>query len=115
MNLTTKQWFQITQGVFSSLITAGALFTQLFGETMTLKIIAMLGLINIVVSSFGAAVSSQANLVKDVAAMPGVSRVSVNADANQALAAVATDPSVAKVGAADAETRQVLLDKAKGA
>ena len=115
MNLTSKQWFQIVQAALSSLITAGALFQTLFGQDVTLKIIAVLGLANIVISSVGAALSGQANLVKDVAAMPGVSRISINDQANATLASVATDSGVAKVGATDPETRQVLIDKAKGA
>lgn len=88
--MTSKQWFQIISGTISGLITAGALFTTLFGQDMTLKIIACLGLVNIVLSSVGAAVSGQANLIKDVAAMPGVQQISVNASANQTLAQIAT-------------------------
>lgn len=114
MNITSKQWFQIVQGIVSSLITAGALFTTLFGQDMTLKIIAVLGLVNIMISSVGAALSGQANLVRDVAAMPGVEKVTVNAAANQTLATAATDPAQPKIGASTPEVREVLKDTAKG-
>lgn len=66
MGLTSKQWFQIISGIISGLVTAGALFTTIFGETMTLKIIAGMGLANIVVSSVGAALSGVDSSVKDV-------------------------------------------------
>jgi hypothetical protein len=114
MNLTSKQWFQIISGIVSSLITAGALFTTLFGQDLTLKIIAVLGLFNIMLNSIGAAVSGQANLVKDVTAMPGVERISVNASASPVLAAAATDPDQPKVGATTPEVRASLIETAKG-
>ncbi len=115
MNITSKQWFQIVQGTVSSLITAGALFTTLFGQEMTLKLIAVLGLSNMVISSVGAVLSGQANLVRDVAAMPGVARVAINAEASPALAQVAVDPAQAKVGATTADVRATLQAVAKGA
>jgi hypothetical protein len=66
MGLTSKQWFQIVSGSISSLITAGALFTSLFGETMTLKIIACLGLANLILSSVGTVLSGVDSSAKDV-------------------------------------------------
>lgn len=95
--ITSKQWFQIISGSISGLITAGALFTSLFGQDMTLKIIASLGLVNIILSSVGAALSGQSGLVKDVAAMPGVESIKVNSSASSALATLAVDPAQDKV------------------
>jgi hypothetical protein len=115
MNLTSKQWFQIVQGIVSSLITAGALFTTLFGQDMTLKIIAVLGLVNIIISSIGAALSGQANLVQDVRSMPGVDKVLVNDQANPTLAKLAVDPTEPKVGATTPAVRASLIETAKGA
>lgn len=66
MGITSKQWFQIISGSISGLITAGALFTSLFGETLTLKIIACLGLLNIIMSSVGTALSGIGSSVSDV-------------------------------------------------
>ena len=89
MGLTSKQWFQIVSGSISSLITAGALFTSLFGETTTLKIIACLGLANIVLSSIGTVLSgpdSPSTQIKNVAALPGVEKVLVNDDATNGVA-----------------------------
>lgn len=113
MDLTSKQWFQIVSGVNGGLITGAALLQTLFGQDLTLKIVAVLGIIGIIINSVGAAVSGQANLVKDVAAMPGVERISINAMANPTLASAAVDPEQPKVGAMSPETRTTLLNTAR--
>lgn len=115
MNLTSKQLFQIASVMLTSLITGAALFTTLFGPDLTPKIIAGLGLANIMVNSFGIAFSTQASLVQDVAAMPGVDRISINAQASSGVASVATDPAQSKVGGTTAAVQQILNDKVKGA
>jgi len=114
MNVTSKQWFQIVSGMISSLITGAAFMQTLFGQDLTLHIIAGLGLTNIMLSSVGATLSGQGNLVRDVAAMPGVTNISVNADATPTLAAAATDPSQPKIGATTPDVRTTLLVTAKG-
>lgn len=114
MNITSKQWFQIISGAISGLITGAALLQTLVGQDIALKIVAVLGIANIILSSVGATLSGQANLVRDVAAMPGVEKVTVNASANQVLAQVATDPVQPKVGAATPADRQIILETAKG-
>lgn len=114
--MTRKQWFQIISGTISGFITAGALFTTIFGQDMTLKIIAMLGLINIVLSSIGAALSgpdSPATQIKNVAALPGVARVAVDDTATNGVAAAALDPTQPKIGPTTPEVRATLI--AKGA
>jgi len=112
MGLTSKQWFQIVSGIISGLITGAALMQTLFGQDLTIKIVAGLGIANIILSSVGAAVSGQSNLVSDVAAMPGVEHISVNANASPALASVATDPAQPKVGPASPDLRAGLVTKA---
>lgn len=97
MNLTSKQWFQIISGSISSLITGAALLQTLVGQDLALKLVAILGIMNIVLSSIGAAISGQKNLVSDVAAMPGVERITVNTKASQALAQIATDINEPKI------------------
>ena len=114
-NLTSKQWFQIISGTISGLITGAALLQTLLGQDLTIKLVAFFGIINIVLSSVGAALSGQANLVRDVAAMPGVDRISVNAQATPALAQVAVDPEQKKVGAVSSSARVTLVESAKGA
>ena len=97
MNITPKMWFQIVSGIISGLITGAALLQTLFGQDLTLKIVAGLGVAGIVLNSIGAAFSTQTSQIKDVLAMPGVERITVNAQANQPLAAVAIDPAVDKI------------------
>jgi hypothetical protein len=97
LNIQPKQWFQIISGSVSGLITGAALFQQLLGQEAALIVVAALGILNIVISSVGTALSGQAQLVKDVAAMPGVEKITVNAQANPTLAAVAVDQTVDKV------------------
>lgn len=97
VHITSKQWFQIVNGVVSGFITGAALFNPLLGEKTALVVVSCLGLFNIVLSSVGATLSSQTNLVKDVLAMPGVDKINVNAMANQTLAQIAVDPSIDKI------------------
>lgn len=113
--MNTKQWLGVVGAVLSALVTATALFTQLFGPTVAQYVIAGLSLANLILQSVSAQLSTQGNLVKDVAAMPGVEKVVVNQQATPALAAVATDSSQPKVGAVDVGTQVVLKDIAKGA
>jgi hypothetical protein len=114
-NLTSKQWFQIVSGIISGLITGAALMQTLFGQDLTIKIVAGLGIANIILSSVGATVSGQSNLVSDVAAMPGVERISINAKASPALASVAVDPAQQKVGPSSPDVRSTLVASAKSA
>ena len=115
MNITPKQWYQIITGIISGLITGAALMQTLLGQDLTIKIVAGLGILNIIVSSIGTALSgadSQATQIKNVEAMPGVERVSINAQASPALAAIAVDPDHPKVGPATPDVRPALVAKA---
>lgn len=97
LNIQPKQWISIISGSVSGLITGAALLNPLFGQELSLKIVAGLGVLNIVINSISTALTGQAQLIKDVANMPGVERVEINAKANPTLAAVAVDPTVDKV------------------
>src|SRR5271154_2600422 len=104
-SITSKQWVQIFSSVNSGLITGAALLQTIFGQDLTLKIVAVLGILNIIVGSIGAALSGHASLVRDVAAMPGVQRIAVNDQASPALAQVATDMAQPKVGPTTPDVR----------
>lgn len=97
MSITAKQWYQIIQGIIGGFITGAALFQTLLGQDLTIKIVAGLGLLNIVVASVGTALSSQGSDIKSVLAMPGVEKLTVNSQANQTLAAIAVDPTINKI------------------
>lgn len=113
LNIQPKQWFQIVSGFVASLITGAALLNPIFGEAMALKIVAVLGIINLALSSVSTALSGQAQLVKDVANMPGVEKITVNAQANPTLATVAVDPKVDKISPTR-EDQDVVTQTARG-
>lgn len=113
MNLTPKQWFLAAQAFVSSLITSAALLNPILGEKNALVVVAILGIFNLAMGSVSAVLSSQNNVVKEVAAMPGVERIDINAKANQTLAAIALDPNVDKV-AATAQAIPTVVETAKG-
>lgn len=115
MNITSKQWFQIISGINGGLITGAALLQTLFGQDLTLKIVASLGIIGIIINSIGTALSGQGSLVKDVANITGddgkpAVRINVNANAGAALASAALDPALSNVGASTPEVRAVLTE-----
>jgi hypothetical protein len=115
MNITPKQWYQIITGVISGLITGAALMQTLLGQDLTIKIVAGLGILNIIVSSVGTALSgadSPGTQIKNVAALPGVEKVLVNAKATNGVAAAAIDPMQPKVGTITPEVRATLIEKA---
>lgn len=114
MNLTSKQWLQIVSGIVGSLITAAALLQTLFGQDLTIKIVAVLGITNIVLGSVGAALSGQEATVKEVLNMRGVEKIDVNGNANQTLASMAMDPAQNKIAPTNAALQEV-IQTAKGA
>jgi hypothetical protein len=117
-SITSKQWFQIVSGINGGLITGAALLQTLFGQDLTLKIVAVLGIIGIIINSVGTVISgpdSQDTQVRNVLAMPGVQSMGVNAKAAPELAALAIDPAQPKIGAIDAATRTTLQATAKSA
>ena len=108
MNLTGKQVLLIISAVLSALVAASAQLTDIFGPTVAKEVISVVSLSNTILTSIMVAITGQAQLVRDVAAMPGVERVSVNTQASPPLAAVATDPNQPKVGATTPEARETL-------
>lgn len=115
MNITRNQWLAITILFFTVLTGGSAQLTDLIGPYGTKLVIAFSTLATGLLAGLQIILGGQAQQVRDVAAMPGIDRVSVNAAANAALATVATDPLQQKVGATSPATREVLKDTAKGA
>lgn len=114
MNLNTKQILAIILAILSVLSGSTAQLTDLLGVGSAKVVISVASLAMSVISAVLAVLTSQGNTVKDVTAMPGVQRISVNEQANPTLAAMATDPSSPKVGATTPEVRATLQDIAKG-
>ena len=114
MNLTGKQILAIVAAVVSALMLATTQLTDIFGAPTAKTIVSTAALSNMILNSIIAALTGQANLVRDVAAMPGVDRISINTSANQVLASAATDAAQPKIGATTPEVREVLKQTAAG-
>ena len=114
MNINTKQLLAIILAILSVLSGSTAQLTDLIGVGGAKVVISVASLAMSVISSVLAVLSSQTNLVKDVTAMPGVSKVLVNEAASKDLAVAATDPAQPKVGATTPEVRATLIETAKG-
>jgi hypothetical protein len=98
MQLNLNQIMAIIVAILSVLITSTAQLTDLFGAGTAKNIVSVAGLMNSLLSSVLAVLSSQGATVKSVLAMPGVQKIDVNADANKTLAAIAVDPAQNKIG-----------------
>lgn len=114
MNITRNQWFAIVILLLTVLTGGSAQLTDLVGPYATKLIISFSTLATGFLAGAQIILTGQGQQVRDVAAMPGVERVSINAMANTTLATVATDPDQAKVGATTPAVREVLKDTAKG-
>ena len=97
MNLNGKQIISIIAAVVSALMLATTQLTDIFGASTAKLIVSTAALANMILNSIIAAITGQATMIRDVAAMPGVEKISVNANANQTLAAAAIDPVQDKV------------------
>lgn len=97
MNLNRNQIIAIVIAVLGVMIGSTAQLTDLFGATATKSIISVASLLNSVLSSILAVITSQGNTVKDVLSMTGVEHLSVNKQANTTLANMAVDPTLNKI------------------
>lgn len=102
MNLTNKQWLAIVMVILGVCTTSTAQMTELFGASAAKYVISLAGLVNTILAGVTAIISGQSSLVRDVAAMPGVERITVNEKANQSLAQVAVDPLANKIAPTNA-------------
>lgn len=101
MKINFNQALAVLIAILSVLAVSTANLTDLFGETIAKTVSSAANLINAMIAGILAAYTGQAQMVKDVAAMPGIEPIKVNAEANATLAAVAMDPAVDKVSAVE--------------
>lgn len=113
MNLNGKQLIAILIAVLSVLAASTAQLNDIFGPVAAKYIVSVAGLLTACLSTVLMVTTSQSSVVRDVAAMPGVSQITVNAQANKALAAIAMDPAADKV-AASPEAAATVAQTAKG-
>jgi hypothetical protein len=112
VNITRNQWLQIIGVVIGACIAASSLWTQLFGATTSQVIVSLLGLSNTILAGITFILTGQSQQIRDVAAMPGIQAINVNAQANPTLASIAIDPSQSKVApTADAKAAVTQIAK----
>lgn len=97
MNLTSSQIIALLISTFSVLGGASAQLTELFGKSMAADITSACALLTAILGGWIAVLTGQGAVVRQVQSMPGVSKIVVNSQANDALAAVAADPANVKV------------------
>lgn len=112
-NLNGKQIIQIVGVIISVLMVSSAQLTDLLGPGVAKTIVTISGLANMILQGITVALTTQSAQVKDVAAMPGVERITVNATANAALATMAVDKNQDKVAPTPA-AEQAVAQTAKG-
>lgn len=98
-NITQTQWVAFIIGAASFLGGSTAQLTTLFGANGAAYAASACAIVSGLAGVFLMATTGQSATVQQVAAMPGVERITVNAAASTALAQVATDPAQRKVGA----------------
>lgn len=98
MSLTLTQKVALASVTLSALAGATAQLTPLFGATVATDIASVAALGGTIVSGWIFVLTGQAATVSQVAAMPGVERITVNPQATPAVAQIATDPAQLKVG-----------------
>jgi hypothetical protein len=112
-NITQTQWVAFVIGAASFLGGSTAQLTTLFGTAGAAYAASACALVSGISGVFLMATTGQSSVVQQVAAMPGVTRISVNENASQALAQVATDPGQQKVGPSTPDIKPALVSIAK--
>lgn len=107
MNLTPLQIIGIVLVINGALIGSAAQLTDLFGPLTAKYIISIASLGNSIFGGIVTLISGQGAQIKNVLAMPGVENISVNKQANAALAAIAVDPTQDKIAPTPAAVQAV--------
>jgi hypothetical protein len=96
-NLTTAQKVGLALVTINVLAGASAQLTQLFGSTVASDIVTICNLSGAIIGGWMIVLTGQNAQVQNVAALPGVEKIQVNAQANQALAQAAVDHTQTKI------------------
>ena len=111
MGITRNQWIAIFILILSVNMGATAQLTDLFGPYAAKLVVSFSSLGSSILAGVQIILGGQGTQVKDVAAMPGVERISINASATDGIAAAALDPKLSNVGATTPEVRSILTAK----
>lgn len=108
-NITPLGWLGALILLNGVIIGGTSQLTDLFGSGLTHKLVSVASLANMFFGGLVSSFSKQSDMIKNVLAMPGVEKISVNAQANTTLATIAMDPSINKIAptpaAVDAVTK----------
>lgn len=107
MGLNYKQGIAILIAILSVLAISTTNLADLFGPTTAKVISSTANMLNAMLAGILGVLTGQASTVKEVAAMPGVERIRINAQADQTLAAIAMDPAMNKVSPLPADATKV--------
>lgn len=99
-SLNRNQWIAILMAILGVIMVSTTQLNELIGVNATKSLQALAGLLNSVLGGVLAAVTGQASIIKDAQAMPGVEAITVNAQANPTLAALAVDDANPKIAPA---------------
>ena len=99
MNFTPQQWLIAAVGMLAALGGVSSQLATLFGQAVATDITAGAAVLTVILTVPLGMMTGQSAVVKQVAAMPGVEDIKVNAAANKDLAVAAVDPKQSKVNA----------------
>lgn len=111
MNLTFQQKLTISIGIVGAATSAFGALNPIMTSTEALIGTVAFGFLSACLGVVATVVSSQGAQIDSVLAMPGVEKISVNAQANKTLASKAIDQTVDKI----APTQAALIDVTKTA
>ncbi len=97
INLTPGQIFAIILAVLGVLGASTAQLTDLLGATEAKVIVTISSLLSSILSTILAVITGQGSQIAAVQAMPGIEKITVNAQANSTLASLAVDPANDKI------------------
>ena len=100
MKLTGIQVVLILIAVLGALTGATAQLTDVFGAGVAHTIVSGSSLLSTIMTAILVPLTGQAGMLRSVQALPGVEAITVNAQANSSLAAMAVDPNQDKIAPA---------------
>lgn len=112
-NLTPVQIIGLVLVINGALIGSTAQLTDLFGPVAVKYIIAIASIGNSIFGGIITMVTGQGSQIRNVLAMPGVEKISVNGQASPALATLAVDPAQDKIAPTTAAMDKVTATAAK--
>lgn len=114
MQINLKQVIGIVIAILGVLMISTAQLTDLMGAGAAKTVTSVAALLNSILGSVMAVITSNTQTVKDASDTTGVEPIRINRDASKSLAAMAVDPSISNVGLAAHEYEDVEA-KASGA